>query len=419
VLEGYGEISLKREVTSTTSAREILGIAFLSLFVDSTGYGIVVPILPTYVLSLGASDYDLALIFSAFAIVQLITTIPFGLLSDRYGRKRFMLAGMILLAASFLVYPFAKNVLALVACRAVQGLAASATWSSALALVADTYPGSDKGEKLGTASVAIGLGSIAGPVVGGFLGGISFGLPFFIIGSVALAAFLYMFTRLRLARKGAAEASIPYRKMLSQAIRIRNVLVVVFVNSMIAIFFGFVEPLMPPYLHGVFNMSSLEIGLIFGVAFLTFAVFQPIVGRLSDMYGRKIFILIGLLALCILTPIIPYTSSVPLLFLILGISGIFWAFAFAPLMPLAVDSLRSKNMESFGTASGLFNIAYNMGYSVGPVLGVLITSYFGFESIFWVFSGMLVVMIIVAQTLIIEKGIFTRKLSKKDLEIGE
>lgn len=417
--EGHGEDSLKLKAASITSAREVLGVVFLCLFVDSIGYGIVVPILSTYVLSLGASDFDLALIFAAFAIVQLFTTVPFGLFSDRYGRRRFMMGGMILLAASFLYYPFAKSVLALVACRAVQGLAASATWSSALALVADTYPGSDKGEKLGVANGAVGLGSIAGPVVGGVLGGINFGLPFFIVGSVAFAAFFYMLIRLRLARKETVEASIPYREMLGGAIRIRNVLIVVFINSMIAIFFGFIEPLMPPYLRGRFNMSSAEIGLFFGVAFLTFAVFQPIVGRMSDRYGRKVFIVGGLVALCILSLLIPYASSVPLLFLILGITGIFWALAFTPLMPLAVESLRSKNMESFGTASGLFNIAYTMGYSVGPMLGVFITSYFGFESIFWVFSGMLVVMIIVTQTLIIEKGIFIRKFSKKTREIGE
>lgn len=224
-----------------------------------------------------------------------------------------------------------------------------------------------------------------------------------------------MIARLHLAKKEPVEASIPYRKMLGRATRVRNVLIVVGINSMIAIFFGFTEPLMPPYLHGRFFMPSSEIGLFFGVAFLTFAVFQPIVGRLSDRYGRKVFIVSGLVALSVLSPLIPYASSVPLLFLILGITGIFWALAFSPLMPLAVDSLRSKKMESFGTASGLFNIAYTMGYSIGPMLGVLITSYFGFESIFWVFSGILVIMIIITQILIIEKGIFTRKLSKKDL----
>ena len=413
VPEVYGEDSLKLRAASITSSKEVLGVLFLCLFIDSIGYGIVVPILSNYVLSMGASDFDLALIFAAFAIVQLFTAVPFGLFSDRYGRKRFMMGGMLLLAASFLYYPFAKSVLALVTCRAVQGLAASATWSSALALVADTYPGSDKGEKLGIANGAVGLGSIAGPVVGGVLGGINFGLPFFIIGSVAFAAFIYMLIRLRLSGKGAVEASIPYREMLGGAIRVRNVLIVVFINNMIAIFFGFVEPLMPPYLTGRFNMSSAEIGLFFGGAFLAFAVFQPIVGRMSDRYGRKVFIVSGLVALCLLSPLIPYASSVALLFLILGVTGIFWAFAFTPLMPLAVESLRSKNMESFGTTSGLFNIAYTMGYSIGPILGALITSYFGFESIFWVFSGMLFVIIIFTQTLISEKGIFVGKFSKK------
>jgi MFS family permease len=110
---------LRLRAASFSSAREILGVVFLCLFIDSIGYGIVVPILSTYVLSLGASDFDLALIFAAFAIVQLFTTVPFGLFSDRYGRKRFMMGGMLLLAASFFYYPFAKSVLTLVICRAV------------------------------------------------------------------------------------------------------------------------------------------------------------------------------------------------------------------------------------------------------------------------------------------------------------
>lgn len=411
---------MKLKIKSVTSAREILIISSVSLFVDSIGYGIVVPILPMYVISLGASDFDLALIFAMFAIVQLFTTIPFGLLSDRYGRKPFMILGLLLLAASFMYFPFAQSVPALIACRAVQGLAASATWSSALALVADTYPGGDKGEKLGIANGAVGLGSIAGPLIGGVLGDINFGVPFVVVGSVALIAFFYMIIRLRLTKKESVEVSIPYREMLSRAIKIRHILIIMFIHIMVAIFFGFIEPLMPPYLSGRFNMSTTEIGLFFGVTFLTFALFQPIVGRLSDRYGRKVFIVIGLIALCIINLLIPYASSVPLLFLILGVSGIFWSFAFTPLMPLAVDTLRSENMETFGTASGLFNLSYTMGYSVGPIMGVLITSYFGFESIFWVFSGMLVIMILVTQILIIEKGIFTKnKIPKKTVKSKE
>lgn len=391
-----------------TSAREILIISSLSLFVDSIGYGIVVPILPMYVLSLGASDFDLGLIFAMFAIIQLFTTIPFGLLSDRYGRKPFMILGMLLLAASFSYFPFAQSVAALIACRAVQGLAASATWSSALALVADTYSGTDKGEKLGIVNGAVAVGSIAGPLVGGVLGDVNFGLPFFVVGFLTIIIFFYMVIRLRLAKKETVEAPIPFREMLGRATKIRNILIIMLIHIMVATFFGFIEPLMPPYLTGRFNMSRTEIGLFFGVAFLTFAFFQPIVGRLSDKFGRKIFIVNGLIALCIINLLIPCASSVTLLFLLLGVAGIFWSFTFTPLMPLAVESLKSENMETFGTASGLFNLSYTIGYSVGPILGVLISSYFGFESIFWAFSGMLLVIIIITQALIIEKGIFVK-----------
>ncbi|MEM2134776.1 MAG: MFS transporter [Candidatus Jordarchaeaceae archaeon] len=406
--------SLGLKALSNTSAREILGIACLSLFVDSVGYGVVVPILPTYVLSLGASDYDLALIFSSFAMVQLFTTIPFGLFSDKYGRKVFMVTGMLLLGASFMYFPFAHSVLALIACRVVQGLAASATWSSALALVADAYPGGDKGEKLGIANGAVGLGNIAGPLVGGVLGDINFGLPFLVIGSVAFFACFYMLLRLKLERGEALRAPVAFREMLRGAIRVRNVLLVVFINLLIAVFFGFIEPLLPPYLSGRFNLSGTQIGLFFGGAFLTYVVSQPFVGRLSDRYGRKIFIVCGLIALSITNVMIPYLSDVLTLFALLVVMGVFWSLAYTPLMPLAVDSLRSKNRETFGTMSGFFNIAWNSGYSVGPLIGALVTSYFGFESIFWFFSGLLVVMIIVAQTLIAEKRVFVSKTSIKN-----
>ena len=70
------------------------------------------------------------------------------------------------------------------------------------------------------------------------------------VGFVALAASVYMLVRLRLPEREGAEVSIPYRGMLRGVLKIRNVLIVVFIYIMVAIFFGFIEPLMPPYLLG-------------------------------------------------------------------------------------------------------------------------------------------------------------------------
>ncbi|MEM3526480.1 MAG: MFS transporter, partial [Candidatus Jordarchaeaceae archaeon] len=108
---------MKLKAVATTSPREVLWIAFLCLFIDSISYEILVPSLSNYALSLGATNFDLALIFAAFAIAELLTAIPFGLFSDRYGRKHFMMGGMFLLTLSLLCYPLSKSVLMLIVCR--------------------------------------------------------------------------------------------------------------------------------------------------------------------------------------------------------------------------------------------------------------------------------------------------------------
>ncbi|MBS7250791.1 MAG: MFS transporter [Candidatus Freyarchaeota archaeon] len=376
---------------------EILIIVCLSAFIDSLGYGIVVPFLPQYALSLGASDLDLGIIFSSYALVQLVTAVPFGLMSDRYGRRWFMISGMLLLGVASLVYPLAQNVIMISACRAVQGLAASATWSSAIALVADTFPGRDKGEKLGITTGVSGMGSIAGPMVGGALSDINFIYPFLLIATLSLASFIYMFFRLKTPRKEKLVEAPPYMETIKKALGIRNILIIIVINALTTIFWGFVEPLMPPYLSGRFSLSATQIGLIFGVASLSYAVCQPFVGRLSDRYGRKIFIVSGMALLAGVNLAIPFCGDPVSLTLVIMISASIGALAFTPLTPLAIESLQDQNIEAYATVNSLFGIAFYVGYSAGPLIGALISSYFGFESMFFFYSIILVTVLLISQ----------------------
>lgn len=390
---------LLRNITLST---EIMIIACSSAFIDTLGYGLIAPFLPQYAIMLGASDMDLGIIFASYALAQLVTAIPFGLMSDRYGRKPFMVLGMLFLSISSTLYILARSVPLIVACRTIQGLAASATWSSALALVADTFPGRNKGEKLGIASGVTSIGGIAGPLVGGVLADINYNIPFLTIASLSIFMCIYMSFRLKENRSKTVVESLPYRSIIRRALGIRNVLILISINVLSMIFWGFIEPLMPPYLAGRFNLSSTQIGLIFGAASLSYAACRPLAGRLSDRYGRKKFIIGGMASLAVINAIIPFCNDPVSLTICLMANAAVGTVAWASLTPLAIESLQEKGIEAYATVMSLFDIAYYVGYSIGPVIGALISSYFGFESMFYFYSAILVTIVLISQAFIRE-----------------
>ena len=401
---------MQRPFKKTSPSTEILVIVCIIAFIDSSAYGIVIPFLPQYAISLGASDLDVGIIFASYAVVQLLSVIPFGLMSDRYGRKPFMVMGMLLLSVTSLLYPLAQNVPLLIFCRGLQGLAASATWSSAVALVADIYPGKDKGAKLGIASGATNMGGIAGPLLGGIVSDVNFNLPFILIALASLIMFIYMGFRLKVERREEAVERIPYRKMIGESLKIRNVLIIIIINVFTTIFWGFLEPLMPPYLSSRFSLTSTEIGLVFGGMTFVYAIIQPLVGRLSDKYGRKKFIISGMILLAVANLIIPFSWDVVSLTILLMLSSSLAAVAWTPLIPLVIESLQDRGVGTYATVQALVDIAFYVGYSIGPVIGTFTSSYFGFYSMFTFYSLILVICVIFAQ-------VFMQEVKKKKTKL--
>lgn len=146
-----------------------LMVVGLAVFIDMLIYGLVVPILPRYADSLGATQTEIGFLFSSYAIALFIATPVFGLLTDRIGRKTPLLWGLIGLIASTLMFAIAHTFWLLVVARALQGIAAAMTWTAGLALLADLYPSEERGKAMGLALSGQAAGTLLGPTIGGWL----------------------------------------------------------------------------------------------------------------------------------------------------------------------------------------------------------------------------------------------------------
>ena len=169
----------------------------ITVFLDTVGFGIIMPVLPAFLMDL--SDVNLAeasalagYLVVAYAALQFIFAPVIGNLSDRFGRRPILLISLFAFAINYLIAGLATAVWVLFIGRALTGIT-SATYATANALIADVSPPEERAQNFGLMGVAFGLGFIVGPSLGGFLGEIDIRLPFFVSAGLALLNVTYGF----------------------------------------------------------------------------------------------------------------------------------------------------------------------------------------------------------------------------------
>ena len=110
---------------------------YLAVFVVVLGFSLVAPFFPGFAMDLGASYTMLGFIVSIYGAVQLVTQIPIGRLSDRVGRKKMLLLGLVTFTFLPPLYVYADDAYSLLLIRALGGVGASLVWPTAMALIID------------------------------------------------------------------------------------------------------------------------------------------------------------------------------------------------------------------------------------------------------------------------------------------
>lgn len=160
-------------------------LIFAFVFLDLLGYSLILPLLPFYASSFGATLTLVGLLGTVNGLGQLIAAPLIGRLSDRYGRRPLLIVAVSGTILGFLLLGFARSLWMIFLSRIVDGLLGGDT-ALARAYITDITEPKNRAKNLGLIGAAFGLGFIIGPVMGGILGDISLNLPALIAAALSI-----------------------------------------------------------------------------------------------------------------------------------------------------------------------------------------------------------------------------------------
>ena len=178
-----------------TGRKPAIGFIFITLLIDVTGFGIIIPVMPKLISEMingslsEASKYGGWLMFS-FSIMMFLFSPVLGNLSDRYGRRPIILISLFGLAVDYLFLVFAPTIVWLFVGRIIAGIC-GASFTTGQAYIADISPPEKRAQNFGLVGVAFGLGFIIGPVIGGVLGQFGSRVPFMAAAGLTMLNWLY------------------------------------------------------------------------------------------------------------------------------------------------------------------------------------------------------------------------------------
>jgi MFS transporter, DHA1 family, tetracycline resistance protein len=172
-----------------------LGFIFFTLFLDILGIGLIIPILPKLVTQFvggTASDASSTVgwLGALYAMMQFVFSPILGSLSDKYGRRAVILTSLLGSGLDYLLLAFAPTLPWFFIGRIVSGIT-GASLTAASAYIADVSPPEKRAQNFGLIGAAFGLGFIAGPALGGLLGGVGLRIPFLVAAGLTLLNWLY------------------------------------------------------------------------------------------------------------------------------------------------------------------------------------------------------------------------------------
>jgi len=358
------------------------------------------PALPLFIHSLGVDEGTLGFIAAASTVVGIVASLPAGVLSDLWGRRRVILLSMAVFATAPFLYLLVRVPWHLVLVRIYHGLATALLGPVALASVADTFQ-EGRGERMGWYSSATMVGRFLAPTVGGLL---IFGDGFrWVYLGCGAAGGLALLTALQLPRLGqAAQLKVrsARRVTMQRELRLiltnRSLLLTSGVEAAQYFAFGAVETFLPLYLKEL-GWEPRIIGPLFTAQVLVTAMTRPLMGRLSDRWGRRWPIVAGLLLGAGGMAAMPWVHTWWPMAALTTLFGLGVATVTGSTSALVSDLSRAA---AYGASLGVLSSVMDVGHSTGPMVTGLLVAAWGYGPAFALVAALLVICAAIFATLV-------------------
>ncbi len=379
---------------SSAKSKTPLLLIFMTVFIDLMGFGLVIPILPTYAQQLHASDFMVGLLIASYSIMQFLFTPFWGRLSDRIGRRPVLLISLAASFAGYLIWGFSTSLIWLFASRIVAGFG-NANIAVAQAYIADITTKENRARGMGMVGAAFGLGFVLGPALGCLLVQNGLGFVGFVAAGFSLVDLILTFFLLPEPKDRGTFGNDRFglgidfyiKNVTSEKLRISFL---IFFISTFA--FANMEATLVLLTSKLYNWGPKENGLLFVYIGILIVIVQGgMIRQLTKKYSEKKLITVGsflVAAGLLLTPVTNSWMVLALAMTLLSIgSGIN-----NPCNQSIISKLAPE--ETVGGVLGLGQSVSTLGRIFGPIVGCALFEKLGYLSPY-IAGGLCMIIVVV------------------------
>ncbi len=341
----------------------------------SMTFTMINPILPLYILEVGATKLELGLIMAVSSLSGIVLRIPFGMISDKLGRKPVMLFSLLTYAFALVMLSFVKEVTWLYPTALLLSIPMASYMPTSTAAVMDLAPSEGKGMTMGTYFTSFGGATILGPLLTGIL--VKF-LPyrqFFLITSLFPLIALIILTQSKLSKVNTSRSGTGYQQSVLSSIKLlmrSRSLIGLSLGRLLYSTSNFVfATLFPVYASEDLLMTASTISFLYTARGLANALSRFPSGKLCDVVGPKKVLLLAYIISSVFYLTIPSLRLIDLLFILMAVHGIAWGTRVVSDMTIASEVL---NPEIRGIGNAFLGTMFSTGRFLGSFLAGLFST---------------------------------------------